>query len=167
MEFKYIDNLKEYVNNLFIQGKKAKLFIKKATVMARPAVIGEEVITYIKDKETKQLIEETRQVIKDENVVVVTNPGGEIYAIHKETFEKNYFKGENEGEYIAKATPRKLIQINENISFEAPWGGKMEIQAGGWLNLDNMDKIYGINPEEFYETHMPYTEKENNVDLAD
>ena len=158
MEFKHIENIKDYVNNLFLQGKIAKYFIKKAVVNVRPAIVGEEVITYIKDKNTNALIEETRQIVKEENLVIITNPGGENYLVKKDIVENNYVKGDKEGDYIAKAKPRKVIEIDENISFTAPWGETMNLQAGAWLNIDNMDKIYGINPEEFYETHIPYIE---------
>ena len=87
-------------------------------------------------------------------MVVITNPGGENYIVKQEIVDSNYIKGNKDGEYIAKATPRKLIQINENISFLSRWGDTMNIQAGGYLNIDNMQKIYGINPVEFNETHI-------------
>ena len=156
MEYKKIDDIKKYVNSLLENGKQISLYIKKATISVRKANIGEEVITYIKDKETGKLIEETRQIIKDENIYVVTNVGGEVYAITLDTLNKNYYKGEKENEYIAKATPRKVIEIDENISFVAPWGEIMNLQAGAWLNVDDMTKIYGINPIEFYQTYKKY-----------
>ena len=158
-------NIVNYVYELIKNGAKVKTFIKKAVVNVRPAIVGEEVITYIKDKNTNALIEETRQIVKEENMVIITNPGGENYLVKKDIVENNYVKGEKEGEYIAKAKPRKVIEIDENISFTAPWGETMNLQAGAWLNIDNMDKIYGINPEEFYETHIPFVENEVEKNL--
>lgn len=159
---KSLENVCDYVYDLFREGKTSQKFVKKSLVMARPAVVGEEIVTLIKDKETKQLREETRQIATAENpLMIVTNPGGEVYAPTVEEFEERYVATEKEGEYLAKATPRNLIQIDEEITFEAPWGGDMTIQAGGWLNVDGLAKgdVYGINPEEFNETHIPYNEK--------
>lgn len=159
---KRLENVCEYVDELFREGKMAETFTKKALVTARPAVVGEEIITLIKDKETKQLREETRQIATAENpLMVVTNPGGEVYAPTVEEFNSRYVATENEGEYLADPKPRRLIQIDEEITFEAPWGGDMTIQAGGWLNIDGLAKgdVYGINPEEFNQTHIPYNEK--------
>ena len=164
MEFKRVDDMKKYILQLIANGNDPQLFIKKATVMIRHAEVGEEVVTYVKDKETKQLVEETRQTVKDDNCYVVTNPGGEVYVVSKEEIDKRYIKGEKDGEFIAKATPRRLVQIHENISFDAPWGGTMDIQAGGWLNIDDMNGVYGINPEEFNETHLAYTERDINYE---
>lgn len=158
MNYRNIENIKDYFNNLFLQGKQTKLYIKQAIIHIRRANIGEEVITYIKDKETNRPVEETRQIIKNTDMFVITNSSGEVYAIREETLNKNYIKGEKDGEYIAKATPRKMIEIDENISFIAPWGEIMNLQAGAWLNIDDMNKIYGINPKEFYETYIEYKE---------
>lgn len=159
---KRIENVCEYVEDLFREGKTAEQFVKKALVTARPAMAGEEIITLVKDKETKQLREETRQTVKnDGELMVVTNPGGEVYAPTVKEFNERYIPTEKDGEYLTKATPRRLIQIDEEITFDAPWGGDMTIQAGGWLNIDGLAKgdVYGINPEEMAETHIQYNEK--------
>ena len=43
--------------------------------------------------------------------------------------------------------------IDENISFEAPWGEEMRIAAGGVLILNGAQDIYGIQAEEFASTY--------------
>ena len=51
---KRIENVCEYVEDLFREGKTAEQFVKKALVTARPAMAGEEIITLVKDKETRE-----------------------------------------------------------------------------------------------------------------
>ena len=153
MEFKKVDP-KEY-----IQGKAVELFIKATPVKARKAFEGEAVVAMVKDKETGALMPEHDPHIAVEGDWVVKNKGGEIYLVSNEEFHRIYGPSEKEGERIPEAKPRKCVRVAENICFEAPWGGEMRIQEGGYLNIDNMDGIYGINPEEFKETHMPAPEK--------
>ena len=140
----------------YIKGKKVELFIKATPVQARKAVAGEKIVTYVKDKNTGKLIEETT-VTATENMWVIKNKGGEIYTNSDENFHKLYGDSNKEGERLPISKPRKCVKVTENISFTAPWGEKMYIQAGGMLNVDDEDNIYGINPEEFKETHIPFS----------
>ena len=45
------------------------------------------------------------------------------------------------------------MQINEDISFMAPWGEEQVIKAGSFLNVTDYDDIYGIAREEFIKTY--------------
>lgn len=46
-------------------------------------------------------------------------------------------------------------QINEPISFEAPWGEPMNIDKGGYILQDpnNINDIYGISQKDFDNTY--------------
>lgn len=156
MDFKEV-NVQEYVEHLFKQGKKSVKFFKSTPVYATKATTGQIVETFVKNKETGELIKETEKVAKSGEWFIV-NKGKEAYLISSQTFHKFYGVSEEEGQRIPIKTPRTLIQIDENISFVAPWGEKMKIQSGGWLNIDDLSNIYGINPIEFEETHSPYDE---------
>ena len=154
MQFTKVDP-KEYVQRLMENGQKAKKFVKATPVMARKAKAGEVVVSMAIDKNSNRLVEETRNVAQ-EGDWVIKNKLGEVYINTNETFHRLYGASELEGKRMPIATPRTCIQIQDNISFMASWGEQQNIMKGGWLNIDNMDKIYGINPEEFAQTHVPY-----------
>lgn len=159
--FKKIDDIKSYVEQLIEGGQKPKLYVKATPIMATRAVAGEEVLTYVKAEDGGQLLETTNTAIEGD--WIVANPDGEQYIVHDAKFHEIYGPSNEEGKRLPLAKPRTLIQISEDITFPAPWGGEMNIQAGGQLNIDNMDGIYGINPEEFATTHSPVEpEKGNN-----
>lgn len=160
--FKKVDDMKAYVEALIESGVKPKQYVKAVPVMATRAIAGEEVQTFVKDAENGgKLLETVNTAIEGD--WIVANPDGEQYIIHDEKFHSIYGPSNEEGQRLPLAKPRTLIQISEDITFAAPWGGDMNIQAGGQLNIDNMDGIYGINPEEFASTHSPVEpEKGNN-----
>ena len=61
----------------------------------------------------------------------VTNPTGEQYLVDTEKFEKIYEKTEHDGIYQPKPDPRKVVTIDKNIAFRAPWGEEMKIKKDG------------------------------------
>lgn len=156
MDFRQIDP-KLYVEYLIQNGINPSLFVKATPVNARKAEAGEVIQTYVKNKETGELIPEVEYVAK-EGDWVIQNKGGEIYHNSDEEFHRIYGESSEEGIRIPLAKPRTLIQVPEDVCFPDPWDGSsmFYLQAGGMLNIDNMDCIYGINPQEFNETHVAY-----------
>ena len=155
-DFKKIENIRDYVEGVFWEGKKAQYFVKKAFVEVREAKVGEEVVTYVMGRNYIP-VEETRQVVEEKDQFVVKNPNGEVYVVSgKELTSRYELVDAEKGIWNAIAKPRRLIQIEEDITFPAPWGGDMNIQKDGWLNIDDMNGIYGINPAEFNQTHIPF-----------
>lgn len=57
-------------------------------------------------------------------------------------------------------------QINEPISFTAPWGEKMNIDKGGYILQDpnNPNDIYGISGKDFDSTYR-FNENRNYLNL--
>ena len=146
-------NPTEYVQNLMEAGAKPALYTKSVKVKARKGTVGEQIITKMADG----LVETTNEV-KNEGDWIITNPTGEEYIIKKETFEAKYNLTPNDmGEYTPKPSPQKFLKINEDISFTASWGEKMNIAAGGYLNVSGIETgdVYGIQKDEFKKTYAP------------
>jgi len=141
---------------------------KFGTVEARPAVVGEVIVTVTKDgKETEKTAGEEDYVIK--------NPGGEEYIIGKKKLSGRYkllptlvadaglaysvyaAQGECFGVVV---TPEiiTLIGLEENtktFEFEPSWGGSMKCNLGDMLVSTSRDvpEVYRIAIKEFNETY--------------
>lgn len=158
-EFKAINSY-EYVLNSMFSGKEVKEFAKFARIKAVQGEIGQEVVTVMENG-----LEETKNVVKTDEETgepgwIVTNPSGEQYIVENSVFKKKYEKDpENPEQYKPKGAPVFAIQVDENISFIAPWGEQMNIAKGGYLIINAPDDIYGIQEKEFNETYKP-TDKE-------
>lgn len=128
-EFKRIENIAEYVKDGVKNGKMPLDEVAKfARIKARKGKVNEEVITKMANG-----LEETKNVVKiDEKTGevgrIVTNPDGEEYIIEDSTFKKKYeIDPENPEQYKPKGGPVHTAKIEEDIVFEAPWGGDMKI----------------------------------------
>ncbi len=167
-EFKKVDNILEYVIEGIESGNLSVEEVAKfARIKAEQGELGQEVITKMADG-----LEETRNTVKlDEKTGqpgwIVTNPGGEQYIVEDSAFNKKYeLDPENNEQYKPKGGPVLATQINEDITFEAPWGGDMNIATGGYLVLAGEKDIYGIQKKEFNDTYKP-TDKSKEVALKE
>lgn len=154
MNFKKIENIKKYVREGIQSGVIAPgSYVKSTTVTARKGSLGEHISTIMSNG-----IHETDNIVsKDQNGNVdwvVTNITGEQYIIKDTVFNKKYEPVENNlGVFKPKGNPITAGQINENISFIAPWGELMNIIAGGYLVFTDMDDVYGVQEAEFNATY--------------
>lgn len=175
-EFNKVD-AKEYAQNIILkQGVKPKAAQKFSRIVARPGIVGERITTYTKTG----LVETVNEVKLDPQTnkpgwVVAKVIDGEVaideyghkneWIISDSTFSKKYdIDPEDNGLYKPKGDAQLFIQINENITFPSPWGGDMNIKAGGYLNVTNMNKVYGVAEEEFKETYK-FIEEEYNIKM--
>lgn len=145
--------IKEYVKECLGKGVKPRLYRKFTIIHARQGKPGEVVETIMKDghKETTGVVK-----IDDHNNLdwVVTNPDGERYIMPYEKFRSKYqIYDFNKGTYIPKKVICEFIQIDDDISFVAPWGEQMHIKKGGYLNITNINDIYGVQKQEFETTY--------------
>jgi hypothetical protein len=157
-EFKKVD-IVDYVNNNFVKTDYIKAYhFKKAykfkKVKARQGVIGEKVLTMMKNG----LVETTNKVKVDKQTNkldwIITNVSGEQYVIAYKTFYKKYEQTpDKNGFYKPKPIKVTVVELKENVSFMAPWGEFMHIANGGYLVVDNPNDIYGIQKEEFFNTY--------------
>lgn len=86
---------------------------------------------------------------------VVTNPGGEEYTVANDTFEGAYSAKEGEdGVFIALGVPVRVVKVDENVVFTAPWGSDQGVLAGGYVveRTDNGER-YGIDEQAFADTY--------------
>jgi hypothetical protein len=155
----YISDMKEYVQQQLDKGVTPQLYAKTARIEAREGVVGEVVVTKMKDGH-----EETKNTVKEKGDMIVRNPNGEEYIIDAKTFAKKYEKDPtNDKQYRPKGGAQSFISVKEDIEFKAPWGEEMSIKAGGMLNISGKDTgdIYGIQKQEFHQTYAPCDENGN------
>lgn len=155
-----IPNMKVYVMEQFKKGAEQKQYAKFAKVFAMQGVPGESIQTTM----SNGLVETTNMVSVDEKTGepdwIITNPAGEKYIVPDSTFHKKYESFDLEqGIYKPKGGVQKFIQIDEDISFTAPWGEKMTITAGGYINTTDFNDIYGVQKDEFLKTYAECNEK--------
>jgi len=86
-------------------------------------------------------LSETTKTAGENGGYKVTNPSGEQYLIEPSKFEARY-EEKSEGLFVPNYDPVKIMKIDENVKFEAPWGGDMNIQAGGVLVYGGDNDIY-------------------------
>ena len=139
----------------------APVYAKKGVVEARILTEDEQLNTVLADG----TVETSRTVPAGE--VIVTNPGGEQYAIEREKFEKRYDTTTEEGVYRAKGMARAVDNpTGQDIQIMAPWG---ELQFGGpdckiatVFDPDNPNGVgpdrYIIGRQEFEDTYGPIEE---------
>lgn len=92
------------------------------------------------------------------NQTVLNNIGnkGNRWAVDNKTFNRKYEQDPSQGGiYKPKGGPMNATQINEPISFNAPWGERMNIDKGGYLLQDpnNVNDVYGISQKDFDNTY--------------
>ena len=166
MAFKEIEDIKDYVRQLGASGAEAHMYVKTAKIKAYQGTVGQSISTTMKDglQETKNTV--TLDPKTNQPGWVVTNPDGELYIIPDSEFNKNYVADPSaDGTYMKKGgKPCWFVQIQEDISFTAPWGEKMNIAAGGYLNITNPNDIYGVQFEAFNQTYKMCDEKGNVID---
>lgn len=134
------------------RASEAELYRKDVVVFARLATECEEIFTV-----THGGHEETRNTATVDQMVI-RNPGGEEYLIGTAKFESRYAPEDGEApqgynRYRAVGGPVSCIPLTENVSFMAPWGTAMRIQAGGVLVNGGPGDVYGIQPGEFAATY--------------
>ncbi len=146
-----VSDIKAYVEERLAEGQKPQLYAKTARIKAREGVVGEEIVTKMADGHT-----ETTNSVKAEGDMVATNPSGEQYIIDAATFKKKYeVDPANPQQYRPKGGAQQFLFLKEDVQFTAPWGEKMDIKAGGVLNITGRESgdIYGIQRKEFNETY--------------
>lgn len=148
--FDYIPNLPKYNKNLnFRQASKFQ------RINARPIEDpnGEDIDTVLKDGTI-----ERKGLHLPKGYYDVNNVGGsEHWGIDPKTFAKKYEEDpEQPGVYKPKGGPMLASNpLKRNVSFQAPWGGRMDMKAGSRIMQDpnNPNDTYGIGGNEFDDTY--------------
>ncbi|MCL2338743.1 MAG: hypothetical protein FWC51_02190 [Proteobacteria bacterium] len=157
---KKVENIKQYVSDQLKAGAPVILAAKTERIMARPGVVGEVIVTMIKNGQNQ--LEETRNVVESADDLVATNPiGGESWIIKAAVVAKKYEKDPDvPGQYRPKGGAQKFIAVTEDIEFFL-WGGDFRLMAGGVLNITDENDIYGIAAEPFDATYARCDDRGN------
>lgn len=137
---------------------RATIYKKQGTVLARPGVVGERIVTILKSDDGKV---ETENVVGDGDWVI-TNPSGEQYVINEKKFLGRYEETGEEGVYAAKGYCRAIANpFGEPIEITASWGepqfGDENCMIADVCDVDgNMDgEPYLIDGDAFAHTYAP------------
>ena len=168
-EYKSVD-VYQYVKDGLESGKMIPIKAEKYTrIIARVGVVGEKVISWNVDEAgnpIEEVVEEVKLDSKTGNpgwVVTKTSENGDIiidnnghdnsWIISDTNFRKKY-EIENEELGLFKPTGgiQTFVRISENITFPK-WGSAMKIAVGGYLNITNLDDIYGVSKRDFDDTY--------------
>lgn len=142
---------------------------KFARIIAKQGQIGETVISWsvdsfgneVKVKEAVVGLDDTTKqpgwiaTKVDENGNVVRDINGHInqWIIDDTTFKKKYeIDPVNTSLCRPKGGPQLFVQISDNIILNQ-WGSDMKIASGGYINITNIDDMYGISQRDFEDTY--------------
>lgn len=148
-----IRNPKLYVIKMLKNGVQPQYYKKFARVKAKQGVVGQEVVTIMKNG-----LIETRNIVTlgEDNQPgwIITNPSGEQCIISNKKFIRKYeLEVGPDGKHAPKGDAIAVVQVPEDITIITSWGEEQNIKAGGFLNISNIEDIYGIQKEEFFETY--------------
>jgi len=128
----------------FSNGRLAR---KYARVRAWQATREEEIASEMQDG-----FRETTNTARPGDYIV-ENPDGERYVMSADDFQPRYRPTDQESVYEPASEPVRVVELKEDVRFEAPWGEEMRIRAGGFLISNSPDDIYGIQADEFAKTY--------------
>lgn len=181
-DFKQVDNLGDYISQNGLQMRPASKFQRVNAQSGKSYInqygkgqgmdkrkIGRMVrkggapLTTVAGDGTQ----ETNNMVT-RNHTVLNNVGNtnNRWAAETPTFNRKYEQDTSaQGVYKPKGGPMNAAQINEPISFTAPWGEKMNIDKGGYILQDpnNPNDAYGISGKDFDSTYRFNEEKNNRL----
>lgn len=148
---------------------------KFARIVAKQGQVGEKVISWSVDSLGHEIQEKVASVQNDENtnqpgwIVTKVDEDGNImldnnnhvnqWIIEDSVFRKKYeIDPENPTLFKPKGGPQIFVQINDNIILNQ-WGEDMKIAAGGYINITNINDMYGISERDFNDTYQ-FTEEQ-------
>ena len=142
---------------------------KFARIIARQGNVGETVISWSVDSQGNEIQEKVAEVQidsktnqpgwiatkVDENGNIIVDNNGHVnqWIIDDATFKKKYeIDPDNPNLCRPKGGTQIFVQINDNIILNQ-WGSDMQIAAGGYINITNVDDMYGISKRDFEDTY--------------
>ena len=162
--------VEKYVKQGLEDGSLVPRFAEKyARIIARQGFIGEKVISwsvdahgnavqekvgYVKmNEQTNQLDWVVSKVDDRGNIVVDSNGHLNEWIIDDKTFKSKYEVDlENPELFKSKGGSQLFVQISDNIILDQ-WGSEMKIAAGGYINITDINDMYGISQRDFDDTY--------------
>ena len=148
---------------------------KFARIVAKQGQVGEKVISWSVDSLGHEIQEKVAYVQNDEktnqpgwivtkvdedgNIMLDNNNHVNQWIIEDSVFRNKYeIDPENPTLFKPKGGPQIFVQINDNIILNQ-WGEDMKIAAGGYINITNINDMYGISERDFNDTYQ-FTEEQ-------
>ena len=184
-EFKQVDNLNDYIQQNNLQMKPASKF-QRVNAQSGKSYINQYGKQNGMDKrQIGRMVrkggaplstvagdgtQETNNMVT-KNHTVLNNVGNTSnkWASETSTFARKYEQDPTQqGVYKPKGGPMNAAQINEPISFTAPWGERMNVDKGGYILQDpnNPNDIYGISGKDFDSTYR-FNEGKNRIRVSE
>lgn len=168
-EFKRV-NIEEYVKEGLESGKLVPIQAKKtAPTHLVPGTLGEKVTSWVENEDGTPRIEREGIVERDAetgnlgwiatkvdsngNPVIDRNGHTNQWIIKDSVFRKTYEPSKLGDNLYQKKDVQTLVQILDNIEFENKYGEVMNVAAGGYINITNMSRMYGVSERDFNDTH--------------
>lgn len=163
-------DIQEYVKQGLETGTLLPFTAEKfARIIARPGMIGEEVISWSVDKNGNEVKEKVATVKLDEKTNqpgwVVTKVDENGVAIidrnchpNQLIIEDSKFRQKYEVDpvypWLFKPTGgvQTFVELPQGITLEQ-WGEVMAIDAGGFINITNANDMYGVSKRDFEDTY--------------
>jgi hypothetical protein len=102
------------------------------------------------------------------NDIIISGPSKEKYAIKAAKFPKLY-QGELGGVITPEQSPRtvaQVINLQQPITFKAPWGEDMVLKPGDYLVKDGDQGYYRIAKQEYEQTYNLLKPAKTNQNLS-
>ena len=184
-EFKQVDNLNDYIQQNNLQMKPASKF-QRVNAQSGKSYINQYGKQNGMDKrQIGRMVrkggaplstvagdgtQETNNMVT-KNHTVLNNVGNTAnkWASETPTFARKYEQDPTQqGVYKPKGGPMNATQINEPISFTAPWGERMNVDKGGYILQDpnNPNDAYGISGKDFDSTYR-FNEGKNRIRMSE
>ena len=143
--------------------------VKYARIVARPGVLGEEIISWSVDSEGNEVKERVSKVSTDAttgnpgwvvtkvdemgNTIIDKNGHSNQWIIEDSKFVKKYeVDPENPALFRPTGGVQVFVEIPEDLTL-FQWGGEYNIARGGYINITNPDDMYGISERDFDDTY--------------
>lgn len=163
----------KYAKRLMDEGAAIYEAKKFGTIIVRKGMIGETVTTYSTNGSSAEI--EDRPIENDDQYIVTKademgNPliddfgHTNTWIMSGDTLNRKYEESGIDGIYKAKGTVQLFIQIPEDISI-SQWGVIENIKKGGFLNITDMNKVYGVSYQDFNNSYA-FTENVSFDDMA-
>ena len=162
--------VEEYVKELIARGIQPVKAIKNKKIHVREGIVGETVITWSEDEFGNPIVEREDKVTRDEktgkvdhvvtkldefgNPVIDRNGHTNTWIMSDATLQKKYEQDSEMGQSIfrPRGTVQTFIQIQDDIEIEQ-WGKLEKIAKGGYINITDINDMYGISARDFNDTY--------------
>lgn len=148
-----INDVLAYVEKLLSEGSNVIIAKKYVSVRARRGKLGEWITTWNVDTNGNPIVEKRSQVASDVKTgeaswiltkvdkkgqpIVDINGNKNEWIIEDHIFHEKYEEDkENLGIYKPIAGLQKFVKVPEAVTI-SHWGGKMVVDAGGYINITN------------------------------